>query len=68
MVAFRYNDEWYLRIIPTKRLFNSTTIWEIVNRGDIFAVRLSNSVFTVIPGTAQVTFIDASVIVSGING
>ena len=64
MKAFRYKDEWYLRVVPTKRLFNSTTIWEVVNRGDIFAVRLIDQVLTVIPGNAEVEFIDARVVVA----
>lgn len=53
--TFTYLDQLYIRVIPTKRLFNSTTVHEIVNRGDIFAVRVSDSVLTVIPGTAKVT-------------
>jgi len=64
MVAFKYKDEWYLRVIPTKRLFNSTTIWEVVNRGDIFAIRFSDSVLTVIPGNAEVEFVNANLIVN----
>jgi|LakMenEpi03Aug12_release.lakeMendotaPanAssembly.Ray.scaffolds.fasta_scaffold2010745_1 hypothetical protein len=49
-VPFQYKDELYLRMVPSKRLFNSTTIWEVVNRGDFFAVSLKTGVFTVVPG------------------
>lgn len=55
MKTFIYKDELYIRVIPAKRLFNSTTVHEVVNRGDIFAVRVSDSTLTIIPGTAQVT-------------
>jgi len=55
-VCFKYRDRFYLRIFPTKRLFNSTTVWEIVNRGDIFALDLETLQFTVIPGIANVEF------------
>jgi hypothetical protein len=58
MKGFIYNGELYLRVVPGKRLFNSTTIWEVVNRGDIFAVRVSDSVMTIIRGTAEVTHVD----------
>jgi hypothetical protein len=54
MKTFTYQSKLYIRVIPTKRLFNSTTIHEVVNRGDIFAVRVEDSVLTIIPGTALV--------------
>lgn len=47
---FTYKEALYLRMAPSKRLFNSTTIWEVVNRGDFFAVCLDTGVFTVVPG------------------
>lgn len=47
---FFYRDELYLKVTPCKSLFRSTTIWEIVNRGDILAIRMSDSVLTVVPG------------------
>ncbi len=51
MLAFLHSDgHWYYRVRPCKRLFNSTTIWEVVNRGDVFAVRMYDGVLTVIPG------------------
>ena len=53
--AFMYNDEIYIRIIPSKRLFNSTMVHEVVNRGDVFAMRLRDQQFTIIPGLAKVT-------------
>ena len=54
---FKYKDRIYMRIIPTKRLFNSTTIWEVVNRGDIFAVDMETFTFTVVPGIAIVEWL-----------
>ena len=56
MKAFKYKDRTYIRILPCKRLFNSTTIYEVVNRGDIFAMCIEDQVFTVIPGEFQAEF------------
>lgn len=54
MKAFKYRDEIYIRVIPAKTLFNSTLIHETVNRGNIFAVRVSDSKLTIVPGNATV--------------
>ena len=51
--VFIYNNEPYMKIIPTKRLFNSTTIHEVVTRGDFFAVNLATNIFTVLPAGAD---------------
>lgn len=56
-VRFIYKDQEYLRVIPSKNLFRSTMVHEVVNRRDIFAVRVSDSVLTIIPGNAQVQFL-----------
>lgn len=56
-VRFIYKDQEYLRVIPGKNLFRSTMVHEVVNRRDIFAVRISDSVLTIIPGNAQVQFL-----------
>lgn len=61
MKAFLYNGDYYLRVIPVKRMFQSTMVHDVVTRGDIFAVRVKDSAFTVIPGNAQVTHTDAIV-------
>lgn len=52
--TFIYNNELYIRLIPSKRMFQSTLIHEVVNRGDVFAMRVRDQQFTVIPGTADV--------------
>lgn len=54
MKTFTYKDELYIRCIPGKKLFQSTMIYEVVNRGDIFAVRVRDQVLTIIPGDAEV--------------
>lgn len=54
MKSFTYNDELYIRVIPGKALFRSNLIHSVVNRGDIFAVRVSDSILTIIPGVASV--------------
>lgn len=51
---FLHRDRTYMRMAPAKTLFHSTTVHEVVNRGDIFAVNTLTGVFTVIPGTAIV--------------
>lgn len=53
--CFEYKGDTYARVIPGKRLFQSTMVHEVVNRGDIFALRLKDSILTIIPGTAEVT-------------
>ena len=54
MKTFTYQNELYIRCIPSKMLCRSTMIWEVVNRGDIFALRVRDQVLTIIPGTAEV--------------
>lgn len=58
MRAFIYEGDIYLRVIPVKRMFQSTMVHDVVTRGDVFAVRMKDSSFTVVPGTANVTHID----------
>lgn len=53
--VFELDGVLYLRVIPGKKLFRSTMVHEVVNRGDIFAVRLEDSVLTIVPGKSQVT-------------
>ena len=45
-----YDDRKYMKIIPSKRLFNSTMIHEVVTRGDFFAVDMDSKQFTVLGG------------------
>lgn len=52
--AFFYNDKLYLRAIPVKKLFNSTTIHNVITRGDIFALCVEDNSLTVVPGNAQI--------------
>jgi hypothetical protein len=54
MKAFIYNGEAYIRCIPSKALFHSTIVYEVVNRGDIFAMRVADQVLTIIPGSSTV--------------
>ena len=56
--AFELDGEFYVRIVPGKKLFNSTMVHSVVTRGDIFALRLKDSVFTVIPGNSKVRHFD----------
>lgn len=55
LISFYYKNELYIRVIPSKRLFNSTMVHEVVNRGDAFALRVSDQQLTIIPGRAEVT-------------
>lgn len=47
---FEYKGEVYMRVIPTKTLFRSTTVHQVVNRGDFFAVNMNSGLLTVLPG------------------
>lgn len=47
--VFIHNDIPHLKIIPSKRLFNSTMVYETINRGDFFALNLHTGVFTILP-------------------
>jgi hypothetical protein len=53
--TFIYRDELYIRLVPSKRMFQSSLVHEVVNRGDVFAMRVRDQQFTVIPGKAEVT-------------
>lgn len=53
-----------MRILPGKRLFNSSLIWEVVNRGDIFAVNLQTQIFTIFPGSLSVEFKNINTLVA----
>lgn len=55
---FTYEGNIYRKVTPGKKLFQSTMVHEVVNRGDVFAVRLKDSLLTIIPGTAQITVIE----------
>lgn len=59
--VFELDGTLYIRVIPGKKLFQSTMVHEVVNRGDIFAVRLEDSVLTIIPGKSQVTHYELSI-------
>jgi hypothetical protein len=52
--AFTFEGELYIRCIPAKTLFHSTLVHEVVNRGDIFALRVSDQKLTVIKGLSTV--------------
>ena len=54
MKTFTYKNKLYIRCIPGKRLFQSTLVHEVVNRGDIFALRVRDQMLTIIPGDAEV--------------
>lgn len=61
MKTFTYRNELYIRCIPGKNLFKSTMVHEVVNRGDIFAVRVSDQMLTIIPGNAEVVHSDGDI-------
>lgn len=52
--SFYYNGDLYIRLVPSKSMFRSSMVHEVVNRGDVFAMRVSDQQFTVIPGKAKV--------------
>lgn len=56
--CFWYMDELYIRAVPVKNLFRSTMVHEVVNRGDVFAVRLKDQALTIVSGTAEVEHVE----------
>lgn len=52
--TFLHSGELYIRVIPSKKLFNSTLIHEVVNRGDVFALRVSDQQLTIVSGKSLV--------------
>ena len=40
----------FVKVIPAKRLFNSTMIHEVITRGDFFAVDLETGTLTILAG------------------
>lgn len=50
---FIYQGTPFMRVVPTKRLFNSTMVHEVVTRGDFFAVDLQTRRLTVLPHGAD---------------
>lgn len=59
--AFYWNNVLYVRLVPGKSLFRSSMVHEVVNRGDVFAMRVSDQLLTIVPGKAQVTQVDLDV-------
>lgn len=64
MKAFIWNGVHYLRCVPAKSLFRSTLVHEVVNRGDIFAIRISDQALTIVPGNAVVEHISMDCVLS----
>lgn len=58
--AFIFNGDVYIRCVPSKKLFHSTMVHEVVNRGDIFALRCKDQQLTIIPGKSEVEHIELS--------
>lgn len=46
---FPYNNAFYVRVRPVKALLRSTTMYEVVTRGDFFAVNVETLELTVLP-------------------
>jgi hypothetical protein len=63
--AFLLEGTEYLKVTPSKSLFRSTLVHEVVNRGDVFAIRLHDQMLMIIPGTAKVVPIKMAIHHSG---
>jgi len=59
--CFELDNVLYIRVIPGKRLFNSTMVHSVVTRGDIFAVRVEDSMLTIIPGDSKVRHLELEI-------
>ena len=60
MKAFIYEGELYIRAIPSKNLFRSTMVHDVVNRGNIFAINVATQQLTIIPGKSEVEHCEVS--------
>lgn len=47
---FVYDNRPFMRVTPSKTLFRSTTVHDVVCRGDFFAVALDTGVLTILKG------------------
>ena len=47
-LSFYFDGQLYMKMIPTKSLFHSSTVYDVVTRGDFFAVNLETGVFTIL--------------------
>jgi hypothetical protein len=65
MKGFWYEEQLYIRCIPAKSLFKSTLVHEVINRGDIFGIRVSDSALTIISGNSLVEHVDIQTMVMG---
>lgn len=50
MKIFELDGKLYSQVTPAKNLFRSTMVHEVVNRHDVFAVRLEDMTLTVLSG------------------
>ena len=48
--ALNIDGRNYYKVIPAKRLFNSTMVHEVITRGDFFAVDLETGTLTILAG------------------
>ena len=48
--ALNIDGRNYCKVIPAKKLFNSTMIHEVITRGDFFAVDLETGTLTILAG------------------
>ena len=48
MIHFVHENNIYLLVKPVKSLCRSTLIHDVLTRGDVFAINVSNSALTVI--------------------
>ena len=61
LTSFYYKGELYIRAIPAKSLFRSSLIHDVINRGDVMAMRVRDQSLTIIPGKADVIHVDVDV-------
>jgi hypothetical protein len=54
---FEYEGKQYIKVIPSKTLLRSTTLFEIVTRGDTLALELDTGILRVIPTSKQHTIV-----------
>lgn len=62
MKAFIHNSHTYIRVIPSKYMMNSTMIYEMITRGDILAMDITDQKLVCIKGTESVQHIELNLL------
>lgn len=52
--CFEHEGKTYMRVTPAKSLVRSNMVYEVLARGDVFAVELPSGRLTILPGKGKI--------------